>query len=65
MHPSKINLLILLCCIALAGCETVEGLGQDFENTGENLKEVGKVISDAGPQEGDVIGTMMPEAPKP
>ena len=63
----KVNsyLLMLLCCACLAGCETVEGLGQDFENTGENIKEAGKIISEAGPAEGEVIGTMMPEAPKP
>jgi len=63
----KVNqyLLLLLCCVYLAGCETVEGLGQDFENTGENIKDVGKIIADAGPNEGEVIGTMMPEQPKP
>jgi len=65
MSKSKINILILLCCLALAGCETVEGMGQDFENTGENLKEVADKINDAAPKPGDVTGTMMPDAPKP
>lgn len=30
---------LCLCVITLIGCETVHGVGQDMENTGENIKE--------------------------
>jgi len=38
----KITLLILAVALigTLAGCETMKGLAQDIENTGENLGEV-------------------------
>lgn len=31
--------VLCLCLVTLIGCETVEGVGQDMENTGENIKE--------------------------
>ena len=38
----KIVLLVVFCCTVVlltAGCETVKGMGQDIENTGENVEK--------------------------
>lgn len=37
---NKQYLIIMLALIMLSGCETVKGVGQDVENTGDNIQEV-------------------------
>lgn len=39
MKRSLPALFALLSILALAGCNTVEGLGQDLENAGEAIEE--------------------------
>lgn len=39
MKLKTLFILLALLSVTLAGCETTSGLGQDVENTGENIQE--------------------------
>ncbi len=37
-----ITTLLLALCFALAGCNTIQGIGKDVEKLGEKVQEAGK-----------------------
>ena len=37
-----ITVILLSVCFALAGCNTIQGIGKDVEKLGEKVQEAGK-----------------------
>jgi predicted small secreted protein len=38
----KITFMLCLLCLALAGCNTIHGIGKDFEKLGDKIQDASK-----------------------